>query len=156
MILKIKQVCLNPSNSKGLYVRYHVSICTLYVQYYNIVLYEGVMIMANTSITIRIDEKLKAELQRLMSNLGLDMTTFFTLAAKQAVREQKIPFDVSMNVGEYNERDYELARKNTLYNEDGRTVIPKDDEWLEETEWDDLFEELKKKHEMELNKSNKE
>ena len=24
------------------------------------------------------------------------------------------------------------------------------------TEWDDLFEELKKKHEMELNKSNKE
>lgn len=100
--------------------------------------------MANTSITIRVDEKLKAELQRLMSNLGLDMTTFFTLAAKQAVREQKIPFDVSMNVGEYNERDYELARKNTLYNEDGRAVIPKDDEWLEETEWDDLFEELKK------------
>lgn len=100
--------------------------------------------MANTSITIRVDEKLKAELQRLMSNLGLDMTTFFTLAAKQAVREQKIPFDVSMNVGEYNERDYELARKNTLYNEDGRAVIPKDDEWLEETEWDDMFEELKK------------
>lgn len=112
--------------------------------------------MANTNITIRIDERLKADLQKLMSNLGLDMTTFFTLAAKQAVREQKIPFDVSMNVGEYNERDYELARKNTLYNEDGRAVIPKDDEWLEETEWDDLFEELKKKHEMELNKSNKE
>ena len=150
-------MCLNLSNLSSLYVRYHVIICTIYVQYYNIVLDNGgVMIMANTSITIRVDEKLKAELQRLMSNLGLDMTTFFTLAAKQAVREQKIPFDVSMNVGEYNERDYELARKNTLYNEDGRAVIPKDDEWLEETEWDDLFEELKKKHEMELNKSNKE
>lgn len=138
-------MCLNLSNLSSLYVRYHVVICTLYVQYYNIVVLDkGVMIMANTSITIRVDEKLKAELQRLMSNLGLDMTTFFTLAAKQAVREQKIPFDVSMNVGEYNERDYELARKNTLYNEDGRAVIPKDDEWLEETEWDDLFEELKK------------
>lgn len=150
-------MCLNLSNLSSLYVRYHVIICTIYVQYYNIVLDKGgVMIMTNTSITIRVDEKLKAELQRLMSNLGLDMTTFFTLAAKQAVREQKIPFDVSMNVGEYNERDYELARKNTLYNEDGRAVIPKDDEWLEETEWDDLFEELKKKHEMELNKSNKE
>ena len=114
------------------------------------------MIMANTNITIRVDEKLKAELQELLSYLGLDMTTFFTLAAKQAIREQAIPFNVSMNVGHYNERDYELARKNTLYNEDGRAVIPKDDEWLEETEWDDLFEELKKKHEMELNKSNKE
>lgn len=112
--------------------------------------------MANTNITIRIDERLKAELQKLMSNLGLDMTTFFTLAAKQAVREQAIPFNVSMNVGKYNERDYELARKNTKYNADGVPVISKDDEWLEETEWDDLFEELKKKHEMELNKSNKE
>lgn len=112
--------------------------------------------MANTNITIRVDEKLKVELQKLLSYLGLDMTTFFTLAAKQAIREQAIPFKISMNVGEYNERDYELARKNTLYNKDGRAVIPKDDEWLEEAEWDDLFEELKKKHEMELNKSNKE
>lgn len=33
--------------------------------------------MANTNITIRIDERLKADLQKLMSNLGLDMTTFF-------------------------------------------------------------------------------
>lgn len=72
-----------------MYARYHIVICTIYVHYYNIVLDKGVMIMANTSITIRIDEKLKVELQRLMSNLGLDMTTFFTLAAKQAVREQK-------------------------------------------------------------------
>lgn len=111
--------------------------------------------MANTNITIRIDERLKADLQKLMSNLGLDMTTFFTLAAKQAVREQAIPFNVSMNVGKYNERDYEFARKNTKYNADGVPVISKDDEWLEETEWDDLFEELKKKHEMELKKQMK-
>ena len=26
------------------------------------------------------------------------MTTFFTMSAKQAVREQRIPFEVSMNV----------------------------------------------------------
>lgn len=108
--------------------------------------------MANTNITIRVDEKLKAELQELLSYLGLDMTTFFTLAAKQAIREQAIPFNVSMNVGHYNERDYELARKNTTYNEEGRAVIPKDDEWLEETEWDDLFEELKKEREEEIRK----
>ena len=50
--------------------------------------------MANTNVTMRIDENLKAQLQELMSNLGMDMTTFFTLAAKQAVREQRIPFDI--------------------------------------------------------------
>ena len=51
--------------------------------------------MANTNVTMRIDETLKAQLQELMSNLGLDMTTFFTIAAKQAIREQGIPFYIS-------------------------------------------------------------
>ena len=48
--------------------------------------------MANTNVTMRIDETLKSQLQELMSSLGLDMTTFFTMAAKQAVREQALPF----------------------------------------------------------------
>lgn len=52
--------------------------------------------MAVTNITMRIDEDLKAQLQELVSNLGMDMTTFFTLSAKQAVREQGIPFNISM------------------------------------------------------------
>lgn len=51
--------------------------------------------MATTSVTMRIDEKVKAELQELMSDLGLDMTTFFVMAAKQAIREQAIPFYIS-------------------------------------------------------------
>ena len=53
--------------------------------------------MANTNVTMRIDETLKAQLQELMSNLGLDMTTFFTMAAKQAVREQALPLKSDMN-----------------------------------------------------------
>ena len=54
--------------------------------------------MANTNVTMRIDENLKIQLQELMSDLGLDMTTFFTMAAKQAVREQGIPFYVSREI----------------------------------------------------------
>ena len=54
--------------------------------------------MANTNITMRIDENLKAQLQELMSDLGLDMTTFFTMAAKQAIREQALPFNVSRKI----------------------------------------------------------
>ena len=53
--------------------------------------------MANTNVTMRIDETLKAQLQELMSNLGLDMTTVCTMAAKQAVREQALPFKPDMN-----------------------------------------------------------
>ncbi len=54
--------------------------------------------MATTNITMRMDEDLKVQLQELVSNLGMDMTTFFTISAKQAVREQRIPFDISMNI----------------------------------------------------------
>ena len=53
--------------------------------------------MANVNLTMRIDEQLKAQLQELMSNLGLDMTAFFTMAAKQAVREQALPFRPNMD-----------------------------------------------------------
>lgn len=51
--------------------------------------------MAN--ISIRIDDEVKAQLQALVSELGMDITTFFTIAAKQAIREQRIPFDVQIN-----------------------------------------------------------
>ena len=52
--------------------------------------------MAQTNITMRIDETLKSQLQELVGNLGLDVTTFFTMAAKQAVREQALPFKVEL------------------------------------------------------------
>ena len=54
--------------------------------------------MATTNITMRMDEDLKLQLQELVTNLGMDMTTFFTISAKQAVREQRIPFEISMDV----------------------------------------------------------
>ena len=101
--------------------------------------------MANTNVTMRIDENLKSQLQELVSNLGMDMTTFFTMAAKQAVREQALPFHPDMNVGRYSDKAYQLAMENTKYNKAGKAVISSDDEWAEENEWDEIFEEMKKK-----------
>ncbi len=103
--------------------------------------------MANTNITIRIDENLKADLQDLVTKLGLDMTTFFVMTAKQAVREQALPFHPSLNTGIYNEKVYEFAKNNTKYNDEGRAVISNNDEWLDETNWDDLYEQMKKERE---------
>lgn len=51
--------------------------------------------MATTNVTMRIDANVKSQLQELMADLGLDLTTFFTMAAKQAIREQRIPFEIS-------------------------------------------------------------
>ena len=51
--------------------------------------------MAN--ITIRIDDDTKKQLQGLMTELRLDITTYFTMAAKQAIRERRIPFEITTN-----------------------------------------------------------
>lgn len=51
-------------------------------------------------ITIRIDDETKVQLQELVAKLGLDVTTYFTMAAKQAIREQRIPFEVTMEKSE--------------------------------------------------------
>lgn len=53
--------------------------------------------MAMTSITTRMDSNLKSQFSELMSDLGLDMSTFIVMAAKQAVREQGIPFKVTLD-----------------------------------------------------------
>ena len=99
--------------------------------------------MATTNLTMRIDENLKAQLQELVSNLGLDVTTFFTMAAKQAVRDQALPFQPKMN-GKYNLKAYQMAIENTKYNTDGNAVVTSDDEWVNESEWDDIFEQMKR------------
>lgn len=104
--------------------------------------------MANTNITIRIDEQLKSQLQELMSNLGMDLTTFFTLAAKQAIREQALPFQPRIVHEGYDKKAYQLALNNTKYNLDGKPVIEQNDEWRDEKEWDDLFEKIKKERKL--------
>lgn len=47
------------------------------------------------------------------------------------------------------EKAYSFATANTKYNKQGRPVISKDDEWVNESEWDDLFETLKNQKHME-------
>ena len=100
--------------------------------------------MANTNVTMRIDETLKVQLQELLSNLGIDMTTFFTMAAKQAVREQALPFKPNMNTGAYGLQAYKLAIQSSNYNKEGKATISSDDEWNNENEWDDMFKQTKK------------
>lgn len=45
------------------------------------------------------------------------------------------------------EKAYSFATSNTKYNEQGRPVISRDDEWADESEWDDLFQLLVNKKE---------
>lgn len=53
--------------------------------------------LATSSITIRMDEKLKKQAETLFDELGMNMTTAFTVFVKAAVRQQKIPFELAVD-----------------------------------------------------------
>ncbi|MCI9100934.1 MAG: type II toxin-antitoxin system RelB/DinJ family antitoxin [Lachnospiraceae bacterium] len=54
--------------------------------------------MAQTSINIRMDEILKQQFDHLCSELGLNMSTAINIFAKTMVRQQKIPFEISLDI----------------------------------------------------------
>lgn len=54
--------------------------------------------MAQTNVNIRMDETLKQQFDHLCSELGLNMSTAINIFARAMVRQQKIPFEVSLNV----------------------------------------------------------
>ena len=58
--------------------------------------------MAQTSINIRMDEDLKKKFEEFCNEIGMSMTTAICVFAKKAVREQKIPFEVSAEDPFYN------------------------------------------------------
>lgn len=67
--------------------------------------------MATTSITIRMDEKLKKQAEILFEDMGLNMTTAFTMFTKAVVRQNKIPFEITADpfYSEENQRHLKKA-----------------------------------------------
>ena len=51
--------------------------------------------MAQTNVNIRMDEELKKQFDEFCSNIGMTMTTAICVFAKKAVKEQKIPFEIT-------------------------------------------------------------
>jgi len=51
--------------------------------------------MGQTNINIRMDEDLKKAFATFCSTVGMNMTTAFCVFAKQCVREQRIPFEIT-------------------------------------------------------------
>ncbi|MBQ7974503.1 MAG: type II toxin-antitoxin system RelB/DinJ family antitoxin [Clostridia bacterium] len=51
--------------------------------------------MAQTNVNIRMDEELKKQFDNFCSDIGMSMTTAICVFAKKAVRERRIPFDIT-------------------------------------------------------------
>ena len=54
--------------------------------------------MASTNINIRMDADLKRQFEAFCADMGMSMTTAFTIFAKQTLRENRIPFEITRTV----------------------------------------------------------
>ncbi len=53
--------------------------------------------MATAMVNIRMDQDVKRDMEAVCRELGMSMTTAFTIFAKKMGRERRIPFEVSVD-----------------------------------------------------------
>ena len=76
--------------------------------------------MSQTNINIRMDSQLKEQFDKFCSEIGMSMTTAFCVFAKKAVREQKIPFEITAEDPFYSEENMKRLKKAIADLEKGR------------------------------------
>ena len=78
--------------------------------------------MAQAMINFRMDEELKKSMEETCKDLGLSMTTAFTIFAKKMTREKRIPFEVSIDPF-YSESNMTYLRTVVEDIESGKAVL---------------------------------
>jgi len=66
--------------------------------------------MAQAMVNFRMDEELKKNMEQTCQELGMSMTTAFTIFAKKVTREKRIPFEISADPF-YSERNMRYLEK---------------------------------------------
>ena len=77
--------------------------------------------MAQSNVNIRMDEDIKREFDRVCDALGITMTVAITMLAKKMIREQRVPFDVSLDPF-YSVSNTAALRASAAELEQGKTV----------------------------------
>lgn len=66
--------------------------------------------MAQTMVNFRMDEELKKSMEQTCKDMGMSMTTAFTIFATKVSREKRIPFEINVDPF-YSERNMRHLEK---------------------------------------------
>ena len=78
--------------------------------------------MAQTNLTIRIDENIKQEAETLFSRIGLTMSTAINVFFRQAIREQSIPFELKPYDDYYTGENLASLKRSIAQSERGEVI----------------------------------
>ena len=98
--------------------------------------YEGVEGMASANVSIRMDENLKKQAELIFEEMGMNMTTAFTIFTKTVVRLGKIPFEIAIDPFWNEENQAHIEKTISAYESGKIKLITKTMEELEAMEND--------------------
>ena len=87
--------------------------------------------MAQAMINFRIDEKIKKEMEKICREMGMSMTTAFTIFATKVTNERRIPFEITADPF-YSESNIKYLEKVIADIESGKAKLVEHDlieEW---------------------------
>jgi len=87
--------------------------------------------MAQAMINFRIDEKIKKEMEKICREMGMSMTTAFTIFATKVTKEKRIPFEITADPF-YSESNMKYLEKVIADIESGKAKLVEHDlieEW---------------------------
>lgn len=78
--------------------------------------------MSQTLVNIRIDEDVKKDMEKLCKELGITMSAAFNIFARKMIRENGIPFEVSVDPF-YSESNIRALKESIKQLEEGKVVV---------------------------------
>ena len=78
--------------------------------------------MSQTLVNIRIDEDVKKDMEKLCKELGITMSAAFNIFARKMIRENGIPFEVSVDPF-YSESNIRALKESIKQLEEGNVVV---------------------------------
>jgi len=82
--------------------------------------------MAQAMINFRIDEKIKKEMEKICREMGMSMTTAFTIFATKVTKEKRIPFEITADPF-YSESNMRYLEKVIVDIESGKAKLVEHD-----------------------------
>lgn len=77
-----------------------------------------------TTVSIRFDDDMKKQLDEMCDEMGMNLTTFFMIYAKKALRDRRIPFEITAPPDSfYSDSNMKQLRKASQQVKNGQVVV---------------------------------
>ena len=84
-----------------------------------------------TTISLRMDDQMKKELDEMCEAMGMNISTFYMIYTKKALRDRRIPFDIEAPADPfYSEQNMAQLRKSAQQVKEGKIITKPVSGWI--------------------------